>query len=527
MLEQFFRGPGVNFAKTGGVILVNFFIYMAILVGGASVLAIELIGTRIIAPFYGAGLYLWSALISVTLAALSCGYAIGGWWADRGTRLGRFCVIIGMAGLWITAIPWMRAPVFAAAETMELRVAVLVTATILFFPPLVLLGMVSPYAIRLKASSLEVVGRTAGNLYAVSTMASVVAAIATGFFLIPNIGVPRLVFSIGILLIATALAGLAIQHKRTGIIALLLVLAVAGKPGFQAVSRQTTDPENGLIAVKQSAYAEIRVVDLNGIRYMFIDGSMHTGVDPVTWNSCFPYINVLDIAKGFFKQPGEMLLVGLGGGSVVKSYVRDDWLVDVVEIDPIVTQVAYEYFGLEEAEAQIYDKDGRQFLITHDKTYDIIIMDAFGSSSIPFHLVTVEAFGLIRSHLSPGGILAMNIQAVGWHDEIVVSIAATANRQFEHLTVLPIAEPPNQLGNIVLLASNRKLNLEKELPLPLDRFSAEYDRVHAWDNRFQVDVAGIQVLTDDLNPIDVWSERINLASRKELHEFFGKEGVVW
>ena len=507
--------------------MVNFFIYMAIIVSGASVLAIELIGTRIIAPFYGAGLYLWSALISVTLAALSCGYAIGGWWADRETRLSRFCVIIGVAGLWIAAIPWLRTPVFAVAETMELRVAVLVAATILFFPPLALLGMVSPYAIRLKASSLDVVGRTAGNLYAVSTMASVVAAITTGFFLIPNIGIHRLVFSIGILLLATALVGLTIRHRRTGTIALLLVLVVAGKPGFQAVSRQTADPENGLIAVKQSAYAEIRVVDLDGFRYMFIDGSMHTGVDPTTWNSSFSYVNVLDIARGFFKQPGEMLLVGLGGGSVVKNYVREDWLVDVVEIDPVVTQVAYEYFGLEEAEAQIYDMDGRQFLIAHEKTYDIIIMDAFGSSSIPFHLVTTEAFSLIRSRLSPGGILTMNLQAVGWHDEIVASIAATVNRQFEHVAVLPIAEPPDQLGNIVLLASNRELNLEKELPIPLERFSAEYDRAHAWDNRFHVDVAGIQVLTDDLNPIDVWSERVNLASRKELHAFFGKEGIAW
>ncbi len=507
--------------------MVNFFIYMVIIVSGASVLAIELIGTRIIAPFYGASLYLWSALISVTLAALSCGYAIGGWWADRGTRLGRFCIIIGMAGLWIAAIPWLRVPVFAAAETMGLRVAVLAAATVLFFPPLALLGMVSPYAIRLKASSLDVVGRTAGNLYAVSTIASVVAAITTGFFLIPNIGVHRLVFLIGILLLATALVGLAIRHKLTGIIALLLVLAVACKPGFQAASRQTADPENGLIAVKQSAYAEIRVVDLNGVRYMFIDGSMHTGADPVTWNSCFPYINVLDIARGFFKQPGEMLLVGLGGGSVVKSYARAGWLVDVVEIDPTVTQVAREYFGLEEAEAHVYDMDGRQFLITHDKTYDIIIMDAFGSSSVPFHLVTAEAFGLIRSRLSPGGILAMNIQAVGWRDVIVASIAATANRQFEHVTVLPIAEPPNQLGNLVLLASSRELNLEKELPPPPSRFSAEYDRVHAWDNRFQVDVAGVPVLTDDLNPIDVWSERVNLASRKELHEFFGEGGVAW
>ncbi len=507
--------------------MVSFFIYIAIIVSGASVLAVELIGTRIIAPFYGASLYLWSALISVTLAALSCGYAIGGRWADRGASLGRFCAIIGMAGLWIAVIPWLRIPVFAAAGTMGLRAAVLAIAFVLFFPPLALLGMVSPYAIRLKASSLDVVGRTAGDLYAVSTIASVAAAVATGFFLIPNIGVTRLVFLTGVLLIATALAGLAIRRRRTAAIALLVLAVIAWKPGFRAASGQMADPGKGLIAVVQSAYAEIRVIDLDGFRYMLIDGSMHTGADPATWNSCFSYVNVLDIPRWFFERPGEMLLVGLGGGSVAKSYVRDGWRVDVVEIDPVVAQVAREYFGLEDAEARVYEMDGRQFLLTHDKTWDIIIMDAFGSSSIPFHLVTAEAFELVRSRLSPGGVLAMNVQAVGWHDEIVASMAATVSRQFEHVTVLPIAEPPDRLGNLVLLASNRELDLEKELPPPPDRFSAEYDRVHAWDNRFQADVSGVPVLTDDLNPIDVWSERVNLASRKELHDYFGKRGIAW
>ena len=134
--------------------MINFFIYLAVVVSGASVLAIELLGTRIIAPFYGASLYLWSALISITLAALSVGYAIGGRWADRGPKLSRFSLVIGLAGLWIAIIPFLRMPVLAISEAAGLRAAVLITATILFFPPLALLGMVSPYAIRLKAPSL-------------------------------------------------------------------------------------------------------------------------------------------------------------------------------------------------------------------------------------------------------------------------------------------------------------------------------------------------------------------------------------
>ena len=507
--------------------MVNFYIYLAVIITGASVLAIELLGTRVIAPFYGASLYLWSALISVTLSALSAGYAIGGRWADRGPRLSRFALVIGAAGLWIMVIPWLRLPVLAASELAGLRAAVIITATVLFFPPLAFLGMVSPYAIRLKASSLDQVGRTAGNLYSVSTIASVAAAIATGFFLIPNVGVYRLLFLIGFALVATAILGFVIQRKSRIALAAALVWVIVSALLFRVAPAETADPDNGLILVEQSAYGEIRVIDLDDIRYMLIDGGTHTAIDPMTWESRFPYVNVLDLTRGFFDQPGEMLLIGLGGGSVAKSFYHDGWRVDAVEIDPVVIRIAREYFGLQRGEATVYEMDARQFLITHDKQYDLIVMDAYGSSSIPFHLVTTEALGLIQSHLKTGGIVAMNVEAAGWHDVIARALAATAHQHFEHIKTLPIAEPPDQLGNLILLVSNRELTLKIEPPAPMDRFSPEYDRAHAWDNRFEEDIKGVPVFTDDLNPIDIWAERANLEARKRLHALFDKAGITW
>lgn len=507
--------------------MANYYIYLAVIVSGASVLAIEILGTRIIGPFYGVSLYLWSALISVTLAALSIGYAIGGRMADRGTRLNTFCVIIGLAGLWISLIPWLRHFVLTVAEPVGLRAAVLITATILFLPPLTLLGMVSPYAIRLKASSLDVVGRTAGNLYALSTVASVVAAVCTGFFLIPNFGVSRLTFMVGVALMITSAIGLAIGRKLptrlTVMIAapLLVATAVVAGPSEQEHSIA------GLIAIEQSPYAEIRIVDQNGSRYMLIDGGTHTIVDAVTMESYFPYVDVLDIAKMFYDKPGSMLLIGLGGGSVVKSFVRDGWNVEAVEIDPVVTKFAIKYFGFDSSQTRVHHKDGREFLIEQDKLYDLVIVDAFGSSSIPFHLVTEESFGLIRSRLIPEGIMAMNIEAVGWHDKLVHSLFATLNKQFRFVKVLPMAEPPNQIGNLILLASNHELTLAEDPPVPQGRFTREYNRAHAWDNRFEIDTTGVQVLTDDLNPVDIWAERINLVARKNLHDFFGSKGLDW
>ena len=503
--------------------MVNFFLHFAIVVGGASVLGLEILGTRVIGPHVGVSLYLWSALISVTLAALAAGYAVGGRWADKGPTLGRFSLLFGLAGLWVVLTPWLQSPAIAAGDAFGLRGGVLFTATVLFFPPLFVLGMVSPYAIRLKATRLEEVGRTAGNLYALSTLASVGAALLTGFVLIPRLGVTRLLLVIGILLMVTALLG-ALMARRRRDVAATAVLLVAAVAGLALTNSNAADPARGLLVVRQSPYAEIRVVEKDGLRFMLIDGASHTIVDPETWRSDFPYVDVLEIVKELHPTPGRLLLVGLGGGSVAKSYAADGWQVDAVEIDAVVSELAASHFGLQPAEATVHHGDGRRFLADQPAgTYDLVIMDAFGSSSIPFHLVTREVFALVRSRLARGGLVAMNVEALGWHDELVHAVGATLNVVFANVQVLPMAEPPDQLGNVILLAADWPLELMVEPEPAPDRWSRRYHLIHAWDNRFAPRADG-RVLTDDLNPVDLWSNRINVAARAHLHEFFGPAG---
>jgi len=508
--------------------MMSLLIYFAVIVSGASVLAIEMLGTRILGPFYGVSLYLWSALISVTLAALSLGYSIGGRWADRGPTLGRFAMLLGVAGLWICLIPWLRSPILVAAEPLGLRTAVLIAATLLFFPPLALLGMVSPYAIRLKATRVETVGTTAGNLFAVSTIASVISAVATGFLLIPNVGVYSLVTIIGVALLVAAANVSILSRQRRFAWSAVLLLAAAGAVVSPGDSDPAARPEEGLLAVRQSLYGEIRVVDVNDTRHLLIDGGTHTIVDRTTGESHFAYVHVVDLARGYFAGPGDVLLVGLGGGSVAKNFAAVGWKVDAVEIDPVITEMAHTHFGLGADQATVYDMDARQYLMTHDKLYDLIIMDAFGSSSIPFHLVTTEAFALLRTRLRPGGVVAMNVEALGWDDILVGALLATARTQFANAVALPIAEPPDRLGNVVLFISDRSLELAEDPPVPLDRFSAEYNRAHAWDNRFESRAAAAApILTDELNPVDVWAERINQAARRQLREYFGGSAPIW
>lgn len=501
------------------------YLYFLVFVSGGAVLALEILGTRVLGPFYGVSLFLWSALITVTLAALSVGYAVGGRWADRGPTIQRLAAVVGAAGLWTLLVPLLKRPVLVLAEPFGLRFAVLVAAFLLFAPPLTLLGMVSPYAIRLKASSLGIVGRSAGNLFAISTIGSVAAALLTGFVLIPAVGVNRLIQLIGFTLLGAVAAGFVFDSRMRGKPVAAGLLVVAGLVSLFALPSAAPEPGEGLIAVRQSPYAEIRVVDSKGLRHLLIDGGVHTIVTPGTWESQYPYAAVVGLTRHFFEAPGRILLIGLGGGSVVKDFASHGWEAEAVEIDPVVIETAQRHFGLQPWEGRVHLADGRRFLINNETIYNLIVMDAFGSSSIPFHLVTEESFGLIADRLSPDGVLAINIESPGWDSQIVRSFGATLETQFEHVLVLPAYRSATDLGNMVLMASRREFSLRTPLQRALARGAERY-RIFAWDNRFKPRTKDAVRLTDDLNPVDLWSERINLTARKDLHEYF-RDGLSW
>jgi spermidine synthase len=359
-------------------------------------------------------------------------------------------------------------------------------------------------------------------------VASVVAALGTGFFLIPYMGVNRLIASCGAALIGIGLLAFWLGRRdgrgsaSANVLALLLPLGLGALAAVLPVERVGYHRE--LAFLEQSAYADIRVVDWEESRILLIDGGTHTIVDRNTFHSVFPYAMVMDIPKYLFEKPGDAVLVGLGGGSVARSYYRAGWKMDSVEIDPVVARVAEEYFSCDPESSGVHVMDGRQFFLTTDRTWDLVLMDAFGSSSIPFHLVTAESFALVKAHLRPGGVLAMNIEARTWHDILVHSLAATLRTQFTHVVALPLAEPPNTLGNLILLASDRPMEIEDGAfgnPAELLAFPYQHmtvvERNHAWDNRFEPSIEGMPVLTDDKNPVDLWAEAINWRARAHMH----------
>jgi predicted membrane-bound spermidine synthase len=506
----------------------NFYLHVIVFISGAAVLAAEILGAWILGPFYGVSLFLWSALITVTLAALSLGHAAGGRWADKNATRSRLCTLVAGAGAWLLLIPWIKQPLLVLTEALGLRFALLVSAFLLFAPPLTLLGMIWPYAIRLRASALSEVGRSVGSLYAATMVGGIASFLFVEFFLLPHLGVNRSILTIGAVLLITAMINFAANKKSKAATLITIVFLLLAALAVWKMPPALTN--HNFAATAQSEFADLRVLDTDEGRHLLVNGEIKTIVDTTSWESHSPEVAVMDIPKYFFYMPGKMLLFGLGGGAVAKNYFRAGFSVDAVENDPVVIKLASQYFGLKAAEAKLFEIDGRQFLRANEKSYDIIIINAAGSSNFPLRLLTVEAFGLMAAHLDSAGILAVNVKTVGWDDIIVSAMAATLRQRFAETLALPIAEPPNQVGNVILLASNRKLELRRELERhyfdPDYRFGPKYQKVHAWDNSFVPQTQGAPVLTDDFNPLAVWLERINLATRKEQHAYFANKKLL-
>ena len=507
-------------------------LYIIVFLSGASILAIEVLGTRILGPFYGVTLYLWTALITVTLAALSLGYFIGGYFADKNARMSHISWLLTGSAVWVFAIPLLKIPLLRTSDIFGIRAAVLVAAIGLFFVPLTLMGMISPFAIRVRAGHLDEVGRCAGKLYAISTMGSVFSALSVGFFLIPVVGVARLTILTGILLLIAAGLGVIGRNKST---IQRVVIIVSGAIGsiLLFTNGDLAQPEYGLLEVRQSNYGELRVLDTvesgGEYRYLIIDGCVHSVVDRAILESVCSYVEVLDVPKYIFNQPGKLLLIGLGAGSVAQNYSRVGWETTIVEIDPEITELAQLYFDFRQTDGKVIHGDGRQFVRQNRELYDLIVVDAFGSSSIPFHMITVEAFEEMQSSLTEDGILAINIIALDRGSNLISSVCKTLHHSFKHISVLPLppGESHDTLSSFIVLASGNRIGRGEDDEVHFNSNKDTYSMEIAWQNRYVPDYSMGTVITDDLNPVDIWSEAINLEDRKFLRVEFGFKGLNW
>ena len=256
------------------------------------------------------------------------------------------------------------------------------------------------------------------------------------------------------------------------------------------------------------------------LRSMTVDGRIQACVDTTNWQSELKYVAVMDLPMHCIMIPGKMLLLGLGAGSVARNYRRAAWNVDVIEPDTSRLAYARNSFGFTDSSVRVIAGSGRAYLADASHRYDIILLDCVSSDDYPAEMMTKEFFALAASRLPEAGIFAIAVESAGWKDEIVQTLSATLAAAFRQVIVLPISEPPNKFGSIVLMASNTARNdLLRDPERNLDyspewRYGPEYQKAHAWDNHFSIVQTGAPMQTDGNNS---W-ERILAAIRAEAHK---------
>jgi nitrate/nitrite transporter NarK len=193
--------------------MTTFLVYLITFLGGGVFLALELVASRVMAPYFGSSIYVWGSLLSVFLFALSVGYYVGGLLADKWPSFKVLAGIVFGASLFVLIIPKIQMPVstMIVGWNIGLRPSSLLACLIFFMIPSVLNGMISPYIIKLNATRLKNIGHTVGNIYAISTIGSVTGALGVSFYLIPIIGTRAILYLSGALLIATSLLSLLVD----------------------------------------------------------------------------------------------------------------------------------------------------------------------------------------------------------------------------------------------------------------------------------------------------------------------------
>jgi len=484
---------------------------------GAVLMALEIVGSRILAPYFGSSVYVWGSLISIFLAALSAGYYFGGVAADRWPRAGALALALAAAGVLILVLPTASRSILEMFSARDLgpRASPLLASVVLFVLPSLLLGMTSPFAIKLAAIDLATVGNTAGVLYAISTAGSIAGTLLTAFVLIPTMGVRAILYSLGgaLLVFSWLLGRHAIRVARPAVAVTLVVLLAAG------AAAQTVGISRILLE-KDSVYHRIRVHEDASWRYLRFDRSLQGGMllkDPTI--SPLRYTDYVHLAWLFTPTIQRVLVVGLGAGSIPKRFLWDypQLSVESVELDPMVVEVARRYFAVVDGPRhRVIVQDGRQYVRRAEGSYDVILMDAYFAEGIPFHLVTREFFQLLKAKLTPGGVVVANIVGAlgGSNSTLFRAIYKTYAAEFPGLYLFPVGfstgKEEEATRTILLFATQQSgitrdalaARLEvllrgKKLPELVTRSFLRdyYER--------SVPIEDVPVLTDDYAPVDI------------------------
>jgi spermidine synthase len=483
----------------------SFFYYITAFAAGMAVMVAELTTARLLAPYFGTSLFVWTNVIALVMLALSAGYYFGGRLADKNPQPALYFSLLGATGLWLVVLPFFAPILFRANLLLWSNLASLVqwgsllSVGLLLLVPMFFLGMIMPFSVKLIAQDMAHLGRDSGRVSMVSTAGSLLGTFLPAFVLIPAFGSSRTFIVVGLLLLFLAVLGL----RRYWVLGLLCL------GGFLTLWAPPVFAMSGLIYDDESAYGHVFVQEKrDGVRNLFIDTTF--GIQSVyqpnleLGNHYYSYFGL--VPSMLPPDANKVLILGHGGGIFTRVYntLYPDLDITGVELDPAVTEAGRKVLNLNDLEVNIVHSDARAFLNASKETYDLILVDVYNGSSIPPHLATQEFFGLVAEHLNAGGIMAMNIAST--QGPFLDGLIATVDSAFIEVKTLAI---PNSY-NTMLLAGREPFVLG-EVP---EILAAQKELYEA--ELLQPQFFGGEVFTDDK------SSRVEVLGQAMLLKLFSR-----
>ena len=502
-------------------------IWMLVFFTGWFIMQTELVGARVLTPFFGNSIFVWGSVIAVFLLALAVGYGIGGRLTRRYSSHWVPALLLTAAGVLVgVSVFYQNALSNSLASNMDVRWGALLSAMVLYALPMILAGTISPYSVHLATHTKSEAGSRAGTLYSVSTIGSFIGSLVTSFVLVPSYSVQGVLLGAGALAATAAIvAAIALSTQGRAATALSLGYAVAAllvmtgsahriTPSQQQVygrsiigeklstaapstisariaegqaealrelKKHASKPGPQVLLSVETPYQRVQVTQEGPIRMLVFGESRFRLAQTV--------LNLNDITLPVAEYTGmimapvlykhdvkRVLIIGLGGGDIARriEMCYPDAVLDVVEIDPAVVNIARDYFFWKPGRnVTAYTMDGRSFVnlrvVTNARPYDWVILDAFDNDSVPFHMTTVEFCLTLKRIMAPDGVLAINTRI---DHELYSYQARTVEEAFGHLD----AYMAHRAGNMILVAQNnakgtmtldRALEARKHLHLPL------------------------------------------------------------
>jgi spermidine synthase len=505
-------------------------IYLFAVLEGATVMAVELMSARMVAPYFGSSLYVWATVIGFTLLALAIGYFLGGVIADKYRGPDALLWVLLIASVFLLLMHLSASLLTTAFENISPRTAVVLVSAALILPPLMFLGMVPTFLIRRVSATADHAGGSTGFVYAISSASGIIALPVFGFFIIPRYGLTLPSIVTGLSVGAVPFAKLVARKKYASLLLVPVVLF-----SFGAIKTQRPGKGVEVQYFSEGLLGQLLVADLSHLgdekfnhRYLFMNRIGQTCLDKDTLKSKWGDIYYLASICSKLPEKSDALILGVGGGAFANILQTNVGLnVDAVELDRRVPEVARHYFGLSDKVNIIID-DARHYLEETQKKYDVVIFDAYRGEFPPPHVFSVESLTRAKSLLKKDGLIVVNYNGFleGNAGRAARSIYKTLLAAGLEVKILPT--PGAEASRSVVFVVSRHKQDFHMLRMALPNDGQQVDIETSFYDPQKLDLNDAVILTDDkpiLELLNIPGGKVWRKTYTEITKAFCEEGV--